>query len=167
MPAFLHDFGDFEPVTQQFIVPSLWFSLWTAMLNLGNAIGCLSVGYFIDRFGSKYTAWGTCVAAFAFISVQLTAHSRIQLLFGKLLNGIPQGMFIVVAANYLAEVSGIRIRASLLSMIPLFVLSGVTMGVGLGIRFLPNFADAWKSYRLLFARMWISATVCQSQRGLR
>lgn len=35
MPGFLVAFGEFDPVTQSLIIPSVWLSLWTAMTALG------------------------------------------------------------------------------------------------------------------------------------
>ncbi|ORY61069.1 general substrate transporter [Leucosporidium creatinivorum] len=157
MPAFLLKFGE-ATATGSLIIPSMWLSLWTAMIALGNAAGSFSAGWFIDRFGTKKTMWFLCLASTAFISIQVTAESRGQLLVGKMLNGAPQGAFIAVAATYISETAGVRVRSTLLSCMPLMILCGVMLAVGTGVHQIAVF-DPWKSYRLLFALQWMLPTL--------
>lgn len=82
-----------------FCLPSFSGELTFASTTTGNAAGSFSAGWFIDRFGTKKTMWGLCLASTAFISIQVSAESRGQLLAGKMLNGAPQGAFIAVAAS--------------------------------------------------------------------
>lgn len=121
------------------------------MAALGNAIGAFLVGVTVDRFGPKITTWIFSFFSAVFVVIQVTASSRGQLLAGKLLSGIPIGAFIPIAASYVSETAGIKVRGSMLALIPFMNLAGVTAGVGAGTRVIAHM-DPWQSYKLLFSR---------------
>lgn len=76
----------------------------------GNAIGSLAAGSIIDRWGTKKSLWGLCLASVAAIAIQVWTHSRGQLLAGKILNGIPQGAFVAVAASKFSSIAAALLR---------------------------------------------------------
>ncbi|KAM0752453.1 general substrate transporter [Meredithblackwellia eburnea MCA 4105] len=154
MPAFLMQFGAQNPTTHSLYVPSLWLSLWTAFTSAGIAIGALSAGFLLDRFGPrKVMAFGN-FWMLASIGLQVASKTRVQLFMGKFFGGVPQGIFMTTAASYISEIASTRLRAPLITMIPMTGLIGVIFSVGLGVRQL-LFMDKWHSYGLMFALQWL------------
>ncbi|KAF4980485.1 hypothetical protein F66182_17226 [Fusarium sp. NRRL 66182] len=63
MPAFLLTFGAINTATNSLYAPSIWNALWTAMSNLGQAIGSFAIGPLAERIGRRYA-----IVSFALLS---------------------------------------------------------------------------------------------------
>jgi MFS family permease len=85
------------------------------------------------------------------VAIQVTSQSRGQLLAGKLLGGIPQGIFVVSAANYIGEATTIRLRGPLSAMLTLVLLAGVVFGLTVGYEQFGEVTSDWMSWRLVLA----------------
>lgn len=105
MPAFLLSFGAINPATHSLYAPSIWNALWTAMSNLGQAIGSFAIGPLAERIGRRYAIVSFALLSCAGVAVQFTAATRWALLIGKILNGICIGGIMACGTTYAADVS--------------------------------------------------------------
>lgn len=105
MPAFLLSFGAVNPETQSLYAPSIWSALWTAMANLGQAIGSFAIGPLAERIGRRYAIVTFALLSCAGVAVQFTATTRWALLIGKMFNGVCIGGIMACGTTYAADVS--------------------------------------------------------------
>jgi SP family general alpha glucoside:H+ symporter-like MFS transporter len=118
MPAFLLSFGATNPATNSLYVPSLWSALWTALTNLGQAIGSFAMGFVAQRIGRRYAITSCCLISCAGVAVQYTASTRWALLVGKIIGGFTIGGLLAVGTTYASDVS----TRTFLSILLFFVL---------------------------------------------
>lgn len=159
MPAFLIKFGEFNVATQGLIIPSLWLSLWSSFFNLGIAVGSLAAGPLLDRLGPRRTTFAASLFMLIPIAIQATTQSRGQLLAGKFIGGIPQGIFVVACANFIGEAAGTRLRGPLSSMLALVLIAGIVLGLTAGYQVFGIVTSSWGSWRLVFACQWIAPVI--------
>lgn len=119
MPAFLLSFGAVNPETHSLYAPSIWSSLWTAMANLGQAIGSFAIGPLAQRIGRRYAIVSFAVLSCAGVAVQFTANTRWALLIGKMLNGVCIGGIMACGTTYAADVSNLTLCVDLFYPSPL------------------------------------------------
>lgn len=105
MPAFLLSFGAVNPETQSLYAPSIWSALWTAMANLGQAIGSFAIGPLAERIGRRCAIVTFALLSCAGVAVQFTATTRWALLIGKMFNGVCIGGIMACGTTYAADVS--------------------------------------------------------------
>jgi len=74
------------------------------MGGFAQAIGGLSIGTVMDRFGRKWTMVAMAVFSIAGVTVQYFSNSRGLLLAGKMLNGFAIGAGFAVATSWASEV---------------------------------------------------------------
>lgn len=156
MPAFLIKFGDFDVATKGLVIPSRWLSLWGAFFNLGIAVGSLGAGPLLDRLGPRRTTFIASLFMLIPVAIQATTESRGQLLAGKFIGGIPQGIFVTSCANFIGEAAGTRLRGPLSSMLALVLIAGVVLGLTAGYQVFGHVTSSWGSWRLVLACQWIA-----------
>jgi MFS family permease len=69
--------------------------------------------------------------------IQAFAVSRVMMLVGKLLGGLPQGILQVSAANFISEAANVRMRGPLSSLLPLSAIAGIALGLVIGYERIP------------------------------
>ncbi|KAL3496564.1 general substrate transporter [Aspergillus germanicus] len=153
MPAFLLSFGETDPATGSLYAPSLWSALWTALTNLGQALGSFVMGFVAQRIGRRYAIVSCACISAAGVAVQYTASTRWALLIGKIIVGFAIGGLLALGTTYASDIAPIRLRGPILQAL---VFSTVAMqGTALGIirGFVPSVSpSAWK---MVFAIQWI------------
>ncbi|KAL2788748.1 putative MFS sugar transporter [Aspergillus keveii] len=155
MPAFLLSFGATNPATDSLYAPSLWSALWTALTNLGQAIGSFVMGFVAQRIGRRYAIASCCLVSAAGVAVQYTASTRWALLVGKIIGGFSIGGLLALGTTYASDIAPIRLRGPILQGLVFFtvLMQGTALGVIRG--FVPDMAPrAWK---MVFAIQWIVA----------
>ncbi|PYH85288.1 putative MFS sugar transporter [Aspergillus uvarum CBS 121591] len=152
MPAFLMSFGAVNPVTHSLYAPSIWSALWTAMANLGQAIGAFSIGPLAERIGRRYAIVSCALLSCAGVAVQFTATTRWSLLIGKILNGVCIGGIMACGTTYAADIAPLKLRGPILQGLVLFTVAMQGTALGIIRAMVPNKAPvAWK---IVFAIQW-------------
>lgn len=106
----------------------------------------MSSGYFLDRFGPQKLVIAASIFFIAPVMIQTFATSRVMMLVGKLLGGIPQGMLNVSAANFVSEATNLRMRGPVSALLPLSAIGGVALGLTIGFERIA-FVKSGKSWR--------------------
>ncbi|GAB7326916.1 hypothetical protein MBLNU13_g10880t1 [Cladosporium sp. NU13] len=132
MPSFMLYFGEMGPDGPY--LPSIWTSLWTAMASLTQAVGSILVGTISDKYGRKWPACCASIVTMVGTAVQFTAHSRGQLMGGKMVAGFGIGATLAMGITYLAEISPVKLRAPLQSCLIVFIVTiqGLALGWAVG-----------------------------------
>ena len=103
VPAFQKDFG--VPVDAGYAVAAPWQLGFNIAVPVGQILGSLLVAKPMDRWGRKL-AFACCAVLTAVgVVVQVTATSKLQLLFAEILNGIVRGAYPVLASTYITEIT--------------------------------------------------------------
>jgi MFS family permease len=92
----------------------------------------MSSGYLLDRWGPQKIVIVASIFMICPVLIQTFATSRGMMLAGKLLGGMPQGVFNVAAANFVSEATNLRMRGPLSSLLPLSAIGGVALGLTIG-----------------------------------
>jgi SP family general alpha glucoside:H+ symporter-like MFS transporter len=92
----------------------------------------MSSGYLLDRWGPQKIVIIASILFICPVMIQTFANSRVMMLVGKLLGGIPQGIFNVAASNFVSEASNLRMRGPLSALLPLSAIGGVALGLTIG-----------------------------------
>ncbi|KAJ5683419.1 hypothetical protein N7462_006584 [Penicillium macrosclerotiorum] len=164
MPSFLLSFGAVNPETHSLYAPSIWSALWTAMANLGQAIGSFAIGPLAEWIGRRYAIVLFAVLSCAGVAVQFTATTRWALLIGKMLNGVCSGGIMACGTTYAADIAPVKLRGPILQGIVLFTVAMQGTALGIVRSMVTNtapiawkvvFAIQWPVAVLLFSALWI------------
>ncbi|PCG97587.1 Major facilitator superfamily domain, general substrate transporter [Penicillium occitanis (nom. inval.)] len=161
IPAFLETFG--ELYGEQLILPSLWLSLWNAMMSFGLIVGSVINGPITDRFGRKVSmATGAFILSIGIAIVYTSdeptdiTHRRIMFMFGKIVIGTGLSMLLSTCQTFNSEVAPTKLRAPLLSLFQFSATLGMLIAAvvaqnetKIGLQRL--------SYRVCFATQWALA----------
>lgn len=110
MDGFAESFGDFEPKTQEYYIPSYFLSLLNSLQYIGFAIG-LFVGSMISaRWGRRMCIFVECIYSWFPVIIILTAKSKPQILIGRILNYAYVGMELAVIPVYQSEIAPKELR---------------------------------------------------------
>ncbi|KAG7527464.1 hypothetical protein FFLO_06908 [Filobasidium floriforme] len=85
------------------------------------------------------------------VFIQMFSTSRGMLLAGKMLGGIPQGIFVVSTANYISESATVKMRAPTSALMAMTLVLGIVFGLTVGYERFLYFDSAWKSWRLVLS----------------
>lgn len=147
----------------QLIVPSLWLSLWNAMMQVGFMAGSTINGLVADRFGRKFSMMAGAVIICIGVGVVYASdqmgdifHRRIAFMFGKAVIGMGLSMVMVTSQIYNSEITPTKLRAPLLSILQFASTFGMLIAaVVAGHETKIGFQKA--SYRICFATQWALA----------
>ncbi|KAJ5172231.1 MFS general substrate transporter [Penicillium capsulatum] len=156
---FKKDFGEQYGAEHEYIIPSMWLSLWSALGCLGGMIGALVSGPWQDRVGRRWPlAIGSLLSAVA-VAIVYTSNlpagitvRRTMFLIGEMIQGLVIGVLQTTAHTYISETVPAGLRGSAMALIPTLVLTGQLAGalVCLGA----SDGDAQSSYLVAFGSMW-------------
>lgn len=120
------------------------------MFWLGVVCGSAFAGPCLEYAGPRKALLFTSVYLLGPILIQALSTSRGMLLAGKMLTGLALGALKVVAANYVAETSPARLRATFSAAVAMGVVLGLVFGIASGSPLVAVLSD-WGSWRQLFA----------------
>lgn len=149
-PAFQKKFG--EPYEGGYQITARWQTLFTVTGVICNIIGVFIDGYASERLGRKRVTLASLVVLAAAIFCQFFAPSLPVLLVGRMIAGVPIGVFQASTNTYAAEVCPVVLRAYLTTYVCLcwvigqFVCAGVTYSVS-------GMQGEW-AYKIIFAAQW-------------
>ncbi|KAH8694192.1 general substrate transporter [Talaromyces proteolyticus] len=163
LPAFKQEFGKKDD-NGDYIVPSVWLSLWAVSGPLGTAVGSLLGGWAQDRFGRRLTfgvasIWQAASITICFLADEAgSTSSRGGAYFGgKLAQGIGMGGILSAMQTYVSEILPTPLRGPILSLgAPLFLLGQFvgSLVIKAGVD-LPN----RNSYRVPIAVQWVLSII--------
>ena len=148
LPAFQNRYGRLTKTGYEIPAP------WQTGLGMGNPIGqvvgALASGYFMEKFGRRLTLAVCCVWSIAFVFVQFFATSLGMLCAGEILGGLAYGFYVVIAPTYASEICPLALRGFLTAFINLAFVIGqfIAQGVAAGVE---SRSDSW-AYKAPFVR---------------
>ncbi|KAK5044657.1 hypothetical protein LTR84_010549 [Exophiala bonariae] len=161
IPAFLQTYGEFDG--KQYILPSLWLSLWNAFMQIGFMIGSVLNGWLSDRFGRKVSMMAGAAITSLGVAVIFTSdlsgsveHRRGAFLAGKIVLGIGLSMMATTSLIYNSEIIHPKLRGVVLSLFQFFLVFGQMIAAFVaGSQITIGFQLV--SYRTCFATQWAMA----------
>ncbi|KAK0104698.1 hypothetical protein ONS95_004971 [Cadophora gregata] len=132
-----------------------------ALLNLGQGLGRPFVGYFSDSFGRINMA-GTCtfLAGFFSLVIWIFATSYGVLIFFAIIVGTVAGTFWTTIGPVGAEVVGIKILNSALSIVWLVLVLPCTFSEPIGLELRQDSGNIYLHAQLFTGFMYIGAALC-------
>lgn len=157
---FKKDFGEqYGSDQNEYIIPSVWLSLWSALGSLGQIFGALASGPWQDHSGRRWPlAIGSVISAVA-IAVTYTSNlpdsigtRRGVFLIGEMVQRFATGTATATASTYISETVPTSLRGSAMALIPTFILVGQLAGAL--VIFGSSGGDASSSYLIAINSMW-------------
>ncbi|CAI7588283.1 unnamed protein product [Penicillium manginii] len=157
---FQKDFGVlYGPDKNEYIIPSMWLSLWSALGAVGQILGALVSPSWQDRSGRRIPmVVGTVVSAAA-VAVIYTSYlptdinaRRAVFLIGEIIQGLGVGVLTTTAQTYISETVPTSLRGSAMALCPTFVLLGQLIGAL--VVFMTSGGDTSSAYLVTFVSMW-------------
>ncbi|KAJ5818368.1 MFS general substrate transporter [Penicillium riverlandense] len=136
VPQFQIDYGEqFGPNKNNYIIPSLWLSLWNALPSIGQMAGGIAAGSLQDRVGRRWPlAVGSVLSA---VAVAVTCLSslpadvltrRVVFLVAEIVQSFALGMALAAAQTYISETVPTSLRGPAMALLPAFDMIGQLLG---------------------------------------
>ncbi|PMD29436.1 general substrate transporter [Hyaloscypha variabilis F] len=165
---FREDYGTFAYVkdTNEFdwVIPAIWQLGLGAASLVGLLVGGIGAGLIAKKHGRQLcmalSYMFTIVGVFFqwFSAASSSKHGNLPMLFGgKVLTGIPLGVFITIAPTYCSEIAPLPLRGATTAAVNWSIVLGQCLAYVV-IRQTQNLANA-NSYRILFAVQWLFAAI--------
>lgn len=126
MPAFAHAFGAYSAEGDSPRLGSDFLDLLNGLPYVGLIFGLLQGSLISRRFGRRASLIVMCLWAFFGVSLLVTAHSQLQILFGRMITYISMGVELAVMPVLHAELVPAQVRG--------FVVGTYHMGLLVGYR---------------------------------
>ncbi|KAK0120541.1 hypothetical protein ONS96_010746 [Cadophora gregata f. sp. sojae] len=151
-PAFAKKYGEYVAETNNYQLTAPWQVALGNASGIGAFFGVLANGYLVDIFGKKKLLLCSLVVLSCFISMTFKADTKVILLLGEMLCGLPWGVFATTAPAYASEVLPLSLRVYMTSYTNMCFIMGQLIAAGvLSSLSTPN--DQW-AYRIPFALQW-------------
>ncbi|KAF4974604.1 hypothetical protein FZEAL_8531 [Fusarium zealandicum] len=151
-PPFQRKFGVEQP-DGSYELTAAWQSGLSNGTLCGQILGLFVNGIIAERFGYRKTLIGALGGCIAFIFIVFFAETKVQLLIGQILIGIPWGVFQTLTTTYAAEVCPTHLRAYLTTYVNLCWVMGQFIASGV-LRAMLSRDDKW-GYKIPFALQWM------------
>lgn len=156
LPAFQRKYG--ELVThgdgsQSFEIPAQWQTGLGMGNPIGQILGALASGWFMERWGRRLPLAACCVYSIIFVFVQFFSTSIGMLCAGEVLGGLAYGFYVVIAPTYASEICPLALRGVLTASVNLAFVIGQFIGQGCAAG-VETRLDEW-AYRIPFAVQWV------------
>lgn len=148
MAQFIKDFGVYDPDTDSYILPSSWKSAGSGPPIAGLAVGSLVSGFVGNHLGRIRTfQLSTFVSVIRIVIQSAAIHSYWQIVTGRIITTLALGTLANTIPAYLAEVSPLSIRGTLVNCYQFSIGVGAVLvnTVNWGMH---NRTDQW-AYRLV------------------
>ncbi|KAJ5694271.1 hypothetical protein N7536_004683 [Penicillium majusculum] len=146
---FLKDFGVYDGRTDSYYLPSSWQSAGSGPPVAGLAIGALISGLVGKHLGRIKTFRFASIISAVGVIIQSTAiHSYWQIMVGRLINTLALGILANAIPAYLAEISPLSIRGTLINCYQFSVSVGAILVTAMNWGMYQR-PDQW-AYRLVF-----------------
>lgn len=157
---FKKDFGvQYGSDKNEYIIPSMWLSLWGALGSVGQIVGALFCPSWQDRSGRRIpmilstvlSAVAVAVVYVSYLPADINAR-RAVFLIGEIVQGLATGVLTTTAQTYISETVPTSLRGSAMALCPTFVLLGQLIGAV--VVFVSSGGDSKSSYLNTFISMW-------------
>ncbi|PSN69430.1 general substrate transporter [Corynespora cassiicola Philippines] len=151
IPRFRQDYGYLY--NGQYVVSADWQLGFTSASLVGLMFGGAVTGYMTERFGQKICITAAYALTIGGVFAQWYSPGDMPLFFGgKLLTGIPLGVFLTVAPIYTSEVAPPALRGAMVAAVNFSIVIGQLIGYGV-MREVQSI-DGPNSYRIMYAVQW-------------
>ncbi|KPI37682.1 General alpha-glucoside permease [Cyphellophora attinorum] len=151
IPKWREDYGYLYQ--DQYVVSANWQLAFTAASMIGLFVGGLATGAVARAMGQKFCLLCGHVLTVAGVFCQWYSPGKMALFFGgKLLTGIPLGIFLTIAPTYCSEVGPPALRGALVAAVNFSIVIGQLLGYGV-MRETQAMAGQ-NSYRVMYAVQW-------------
>ena len=120
--------------------------------GIGIVFGGLITGFGIVKFGRQLCILGAYVLNTGGIFLQFFATTPAHFFGGKILTGIPLGVFATVAPTYASEMAPLSVRGAVTAGINFAIVLGQL--IGFGVERQASFYTDARQYKVLFATQW-------------
>ncbi|KAH7112489.1 general substrate transporter [Dendryphion nanum] len=156
IPRFRQDYG--YPYNGDYVVSANWQLGFTSASLFGLIFGGAATGYLSERWGQKICVSVAYVLTIAGVFAQWFSPGDLPLFFaGKLLTGIPLGVFLTVAPIYTSEVAPPALRGAMVAAVNFSIVVGQL--IGYGVMREVQAIDGPNSYRIMYATQWGFAAI--------
>ncbi|KAF4914517.1 High-affinity glucose transporter ght1 [Colletotrichum viniferum] len=157
MDAFERQFGEHDPATKAYAIPTYFLSLLNSLNYIGFAIGLVVGSLTSARFGRRTTMFVMSVYALISATVVVTSTRKEQILVGRILNYVYVGFELSVVPVYQSEFVPAPVRG--------MVVWTYELAIGLGglvinsiCRGTSQFQDS-RAYRIPFGLFYVIPTI--------
>jgi MFS family permease len=123
----------------------------------GIIFGGILSGVFLNKFGRQICILGAYTLNTGGIFLHFFSKTPAQFFGGKILTGIPLGVFATVAPTYSAEMAPLSIRGAVTAGMNFAIVLGQL--TGFGVQRQTSFYNDSRQYKVLFATQWGYVTV--------
>ncbi|CAI6093058.1 hypothetical protein V2G26_017997 [Clonostachys chloroleuca] len=152
---FRKDYG--KPYGGDYVVDANWQLGFQAGTLFAMVFGGWVAGLFIDRVGRQPVIGAAFIISIGGVFLQVFSKNIGQFLGGKVLTGIPLGVFTTAAPPYGSEMAPLAIRGSISAGMNFAIVLGQLIGYGV-MRQASFYGDS-RAYKVLFATQWGFAAV--------
>ncbi|VUC27034.1 unnamed protein product [Clonostachys rosea] len=152
---FRKDYG--KPYAGDYVVDANWQLGFQAGTLFAMVFGGWMAGLFIDRVGRQPVIGVAFIISIGGVFLQVFSKDIGQFLGGKVLTGIPLGVFTTAAPPYASEMAPLAIRGSISAGMNFAIVVGQLIGYGV-MRQASFYGDS-RAYKVLFATQWGFAAV--------
>ncbi|KAH7037545.1 general substrate transporter [Microdochium trichocladiopsis] len=148
--AFRKDFG--TPFAGDYAVDANWQLGWLAGTIGGMVLGGFAAGLAINKWGRQPAIVAGFVVYIGGVFAQVFASSNGQFFVGKLLTGLPMGVFLTVAPTYGSEMAPLKIRGAVAAGMNFAIVLGQCILYGV-MREAAYYTGSMQ-YKVLFMTQW-------------
>lgn len=131
MPYFTKQYGVYDAATDSYTISASLQSAGSAIPTAGLAIGAFSCHLISDRWGRRTALLLTAITYIVAIIIEVTSNSYWQVVMGRFINSIPQGLAAVLIPMYQSECAPASCRGTLIGIYTWFVDVGAVTAVGI------------------------------------
>ncbi|KAJ6780539.1 hypothetical protein PWT90_03176 [Aphanocladium album] len=143
--AFAKKFGQLDPRTGLYFLPSYLSSVMTATPFFGKLIGALVCGPICERWGRRAALAVLACISVVGVTLQTSATTTAQFTIGRIINFAMTGFCIIVVPVYQAECTPPQLRGLTTSVIQMMIIVGQLIAslINLGTKSIPGDAS-WR-----------------------
>jgi len=125
--GFLAVYGFREP-SGIFGITTKTQQLIASFLAVGSFVGCLTTGFFAQKFGRRHALWLGCIISVIANSIQIGTTNLGGLYAGRIILGFSNAYFITFSNVFISEIAPHHLRAILISFFGFWVTALTVMG---------------------------------------
>lgn len=131
MPAFTKRYGKYNATTDTYAISAPLQSAGSAVPTAGLVFGAMLCFAISDRIGRRGAMIATSIMYLIAIIIEVTANSYAQIVVGRFLNSIPQGMSASLLPAYQSECAPASCRGALVGLYTWVLDVGAVTAVGI------------------------------------
>ncbi|RFN43345.1 sugar transporter [Fusarium flagelliforme] len=105
MPAFNKQFGDFNPKTHRYELPTSYLSLFNSLQFIGYLIGIVGGSWISKKYGRRVCIITMSLLSLIWTTISITSKNRWQIMVGRTASYIFTGMDLSVIPVFQAEIT--------------------------------------------------------------